>query len=193
MRATVSQVLSHYSGPSRTMRCNCSPMVFVHTLRVRRSLMSLCTIRRTPEVELVPAATVLLVARAFKLEDGHSGQLTYQGSLKKGLVHFSTGARKENQCSRVGGRVYASFSSELTFVTLSQVKALDSIIIVDKVDYFIVQKLGRKHIQYFLIIMHVCMITLRSRPLTVISRDVRHISRSCHFPSVFVSSRSTEG
>jgi len=38
--------------------------------------------------------------------------------------------------------VHASFSSGLTFVALSRVKPLDSIIIVDQVDYSRVQKLG---------------------------------------------------
>jgi hypothetical protein len=39
----------------------------------------------------------------------------------------------------------ASFSSGLTFVALSRVKALDSII-VDQVDYYRVQKLGGNQI-----------------------------------------------
>ncbi|KAI0277008.1 hypothetical protein BGY98DRAFT_982623 [Russula aff. rugulosa BPL654] len=135
-------------------------MVFVHTLRVRRSLMSFVHDTTHAGGGACSSSNVLLVARAFKLEDGHFGQLTYQGSLKKGQFTFH---RRPGKRINVPSwcRVYASFSSGLTFVTLSQVKALDSIIIVDKVDYSRVQKLGRKHIQYFLIIMH----TLRSRPL----------------------------
>ena len=39
------------------------------------------------------------------------------------------------------------FSTGLTFVALSQVKALDSIMIVDHIDYSRVQKLGGKHMQ----------------------------------------------
>ena len=42
------------------------------------------------------------------------------------------------------------FSTGLTFVALSQVKASNSIIIVNQVDYSRVQKLGGKHVQHHL-------------------------------------------
>lgn len=40
------------------------------------------------------------------------------------------------------------FSTGLTFLALSRVKALDDIMIVDRVDYSGVQKLGGTHLQY---------------------------------------------
>ena len=40
------------------------------------------------------------------------------------------------------------FSTGLTFVALSRVRSLDGIMMVDRVDYSRVQKLGGKHMQY---------------------------------------------
>jgi len=40
------------------------------------------------------------------------------------------------------------FSTGLTFVALSQVKTSDGIMIIDRLDFSRVQKLGGKHLQY---------------------------------------------
>ena len=41
------------------------------------------------------------------------------------------------------------FSTGLTFVALSQVKTSNGIMIVDRLDFLRVQKLGGKHLQYW--------------------------------------------
>jgi hypothetical protein len=60
-------------------------------------------------------------------------------------VHKSQGLTLERIRLGLGKR---EFSTGLTFVALSRVKALDCIMVVDHVDYSRVQKLGGKHMQH---------------------------------------------
>lgn len=60
-------------------------------------------------------------------------------------IHKSQGLTLERIKLGLGKR---EFSTGLTFVGLSRVKALDRIMIVDQVNYSRVQKLGGKHMQH---------------------------------------------
>ena len=60
-------------------------------------------------------------------------------------IHKSQGLTLKKIKLGLGKR---EFSTGLTFVALSRVKALDCIMLIDQVDYYRVQKLGGKHMQH---------------------------------------------
>lgn len=94
----------------------------------------------------IPIVPITPLKTTFELNSKSMSQTQLPLQLAWAVtIHKSQGLTLKKIKLGLGKR---EFSTGLTFVALSRVKALDCIMLIDQVDYYRVQKLGGKHMQH---------------------------------------------